>query len=289
MKKLNSVFAAILFVGLSACGSDDGGDDGTPGGGTVAIAIPTTGFTSPTSYTGMTLAWEDNFDGTTLDVANWTHETGTGSNGWGNNELQYYRANNTTMQDGHLIITAKEESFSGSDYTSSRIVSKGKKTFRYGRVDIRAVLPRGQGLWPAVWMLGTNFETVGWPACGEIDIMEMVGGGSGRDNTTYGTVHWENSGQHADFGGNTSLSSGTFNDEFHVFSIEWDATEIRWLLDGQQFHVIDTTPAELDEFRRNFFFIMNVAVGGNWPGIPNATTTFPQHMIVDYVRIFQAD
>jgi beta-glucanase (GH16 family) len=288
MKKILQITLALSVATLLGCGGDDGGDDGTTGGGTGSIAIPTTGFTSPSSYDGMTLVWEDQFEGTTLDIANWTHETGTGSNGWGNNELQYYRSNNTTLQDGHLIITAKEESVSGSNYTSSRIISKDKKTFRYGRIDVRAALPRGKGLWPAIWMLGNNFETVGWPACGEIDIMEMVGGGSG-DRTVHGTVHWENSGQHAEYGGNTSLSSGTFNDEFHVFSIEWTASEIRWYLDDTEFHVISTTPAELDEFRRSFFFIMNVAVGGNWPGNPDATTTFPQHMIVDYVRVFQAD
>lgn len=287
MKKFNILFAAILFVGFSSCGSDDGG--GTTGGGnTETISIPTTGFNSPSSYDGMTMVWEDQFEGNSLDIASWTHETGTGNNGWGNNELQSYRSNNTTLQDGHLIITAKEESVGGSNYTSSRIISKDKKTFRYGRIDIRAVLPRGQGIWPAVWMLGSNFETVGWPASGEIDIMEMIGG-NGRDNTVHGTVHWQNAGQHANFGGSNSLSSGVFNDEFHVFSIEWDATQIKWLLDGQQYHVISTTPSELDEFRRNFFFILNLAVGGNWPGSPNSTTSFPQHLIVDFVRVFQSN
>lgn len=288
MKKLNSIFAAILFVGLSACGSDDGGDDGTPGGGgTEAITIPTTGFTSPTSYTGMTLLWEDNFDGSTLNAANWTHETGTGSNGWGNNELQHYRSENTTFQDGHLIITAKEESFNGSDYTSSRIISKDKFEFRYGRIDIRAALPQGQGMWPALWMLGANFETVGWPACGEIDIMEKVGG-TGKENEIHGTVHWQNAGENANFGRSTNLATNTTN-QFHVYSIEWNSTSIRWMVDDVEYNVVDTTPAELDEFRRSFFFIMNVAVGGTWPGNPSASTAFPQHMIVDYFRVFQAD
>jgi len=155
-------------------------------------------------------------------------------------------------------------------------------------VDIRAALPKGQGIWPALWMLGSNFDTVSWPACGEIDIMEMIGGG-GRENTVHGTVHWQNEGKHAQFGGKTTLPSGTFSDQFAVYSITWDATSIRWFVDNKQYHVIDTTPAELDEFRRNFFFIFNVAVGGNWPGSPNTTTTFPQHMIVDYVRVFQSN
>jgi beta-glucanase (GH16 family) len=252
------------------------------------VTIPKLGATSPTSYTNMKLVWADEFDGTALNSDFWSFETGNGSNGWGNNELQFYRTQNTSIQDGHLVITAKKEPFGGKEYTSSRIITKSKKEFRYGRVDIRAALPKGQGIWPALWMLGSNFDTVSWPACGEIDIMEMIGGG-GRENTVHGTVHWQNEGKHAQFGGKTTLPSGTFSDQFAVYSITWDATSIRWFVDNKQYHVIDTTPAELDEFRRNFFFIFNVAVGGNWPGSPNTTTTFPQHMIVDYVRVFQSN
>jgi len=252
------------------------------------VTIPKLGATSPTSYTNMKLVWADEFDDTALNSDFWSFETGNGSNGWGNNELQFYRTQNTSIQDGHLVITAKKEPFGGKEYTSSRIITKNKKEFRYGRVDIRAALPKGQGIWPALWMLGSNFDTVSWPACGEIDIMEMIGGG-GRENTVHGTVHWQNEGKHAQFGGKTTLPSGTFSDQFAVYSITWDATSIRWFVDNKQYHVIDTTPAELDEFRRNFFFIFNVAVGGNWPGSPNTTTTFPQHMIVDYVRVFQSN
>jgi beta-glucanase (GH16 family) len=252
------------------------------------VTIPKLGATSPTSYTNMKLVWADEFDGTALNSDFWSFETGNGSNGWGNNELQFYRTQNTSIQDGHLVITAKKEPFGGKEYTSSRIITKSKKEFRYGRVDIRAALPKGQGIWPALWMLGSNFDTVSWPACGEIDIMEMIGGG-GRENTVYGTVHWQNEGKNAKYEGKTTLSSGTFSDQFAVYSITWDATSIRWFVDNKQYHVIDTTPAELDEFRRNFFFIFNVAVGGNWPGSPNTTTTFPQHLIVDYVRVFQAN
>jgi beta-glucanase (GH16 family) len=252
------------------------------------VTIPKLGATSPTSYTNMKLVWADEFDGTALNSEFWSFETGNGSNGWGNNELQFYRTQNTSIQDGHLVITAKKEPFGGKEYTSSRIITKSKKEFRYGRVDIRAALPKGQGIWPALWMLGSNFDTVSWPACGEIDIMEMIGGG-GRENTVYGTVHWQNEGKNAKYEGKTTLSSGAFSDQFAVYSITWDATSIRWFVDNKQYHVIDTTPAELDEFRRNFFFIFNVAVGGNWPGSPNTTTTFPQHLIVDYVRVFQAN
>ena len=278
-----SVFFLISFFGLSSgCVPDEDAKKS----GSDSVSIPSQGLTSPTTYPGMTLAWSDEFDGATLNLANWSHETGNGQNGWGNNELQFYRPQNTSIQSGHLVITAKKEAFGGREFTSSRIITKGKQQFRYGRVDIRASLPKGQGLWPALWMLGANFDQVSWPACGEIDIMEMIGG-NGREKTVHGTVHWEHDGKHAQFGGEYSLASGTLSDKFHVYSVVWDATSIRWFIDNKQYHVIDTTPAQLDEFRRSFFFIFNIAVGGNWPGSPDASTAFPQHMIVDYVRVFQ--
>lgn len=276
------LLSVLAFLGLTGCVSDE---DAKKGSGD-SVTIPTQGLTSPTSYPGMTLAWSDEFDGSTLNQAYWSHETGNGQNGWGNNELQFYRPQNTSIQNGHLVITAKKEAFGGREYTSSRIITKGKQQFRYGRVDIRASLPKGQGIWPALWMLGSNFDAVSWPACGEIDIMEMIGG-KGREKTVHGTVHWEHDGKHAQFGGEYSLPSGTLSDKFHVYSIVWDANSIRWFIDNKQYHVIDTTPGQLDEFRRSFFFIFNIAVGGNWPGSPDATSTFPQHMIVDYVRVFQ--
>lgn len=250
------------------------------------ISIPTTGATSPLSYAGKTLVWQDEFEGTSLNTANWKFETGTGNNGWGNNELQFYRQENTQVNAGHLIITAKKENFQGSQFTSSRIITSGLKSFKYGRIDIRAALPKGQGMWPALWMLGSNFQTVGWPACGEIDIMEMIGGG-GREKTVHGTVHWDNNGSHASFSNSRSLTSGTLADEFHVYSIVWTNSSISWYLDNVQYHSIDTTPAALSEFQQEFFFIFNIAVGGNWPGSPDGTTVFPQHLFVDYIRVFQ--
>lgn len=247
-------------------------------------SIPETGYETPESYDGMTLVWRDEFDELNLD--DWTFEIGTGSNGWGNNELQYYREENTSIFDGHLVIEAKNESFGGRSYTSSRMITQNKQTFQYGRIDIRAALPEGQGLWPALWMLGSNFSTVGWPNCGEIDIMEMVGG-SGRESTVHGTVHWDNNGSYASFGGERTVTGPTLHEAFHVYTIIWDATQIRWLIDDVQYNAIDITPAALSEFRQDFFFIFNVAVGGNWPGSPDGTTTFPQRMYVDYVRVFQ--
>jgi beta-glucanase (GH16 family) len=255
--------------------------------------IPTTGYTTPLTYPNMSLVWQDEFDGSELNSANWTHETGNGIGGWGNNELQFYKSSNTFIQDGHLVIKAKKESEGGFNYTSSRIITKGKREFKYGRIDIRALLPKGQGIWPALWMLGANISEpgVGWPKCGEIDIMELIGGtgtGSGRNDKIYGTVHWDNNNSYAQYGGNKTLTGGkTFADEFHVFSIVWDETKIVWYLDDVQFHIIDTTPAELSEFQQKYFFIFNIAVGGNWPGSPDGTTVFPQRMYVDYVRVFQ--
>lgn len=260
----------------------------------VTVVIPETpisneGYTTPTEYEGFALVWQDEFEGSSVNTSNWTHEIGTGSNGWGNNELQYYRAENTTVKDGYLIITAKE-SFSGSNYTSSRMVTKGKKEFKYGRIDIRAMLPKGQGIWPALWMLGANFPGINWPACGEIDIMEMIGG-AGREKTVHGTLHWDNNGSHActcDKPG-YSLPSGTFADKFHVFTIIWDENFIKWYADDVLFNTIDISPAGLSEFQNEFFFIFNVAVGGNWPGNPDGTTVMPQKMIVDYIRVFQPE
>jgi hypothetical protein len=254
----------------------------------LSIPIPTTGYSTPSSYSGKILIWNDEFSGAIVDETKWTFEIGTGcpNCGWGNNELEYYRKENTSIVEGNLIIEAKAESFGAMAYTSSRLITKGKLDFKYGRVDVRAALPKGQGLWPAIWMLGSNISTVGWPACGEIDIMEMVGG-EGRDNRIYGTAHWDNAGSYANYGGNYALSSGIFNNEFHVFSITWDANYIRWFMDDIQYHEILITPTGLSEFHETYFMILNVAVGGNWPGSPDGTTKFPQRMIVDYVRVFQ--
>lgn len=247
--------------------------------------IPSTGYSTPDTYDGMKLLWKDEFSGTAVDETFWTFEIGTGNWGWGNNELQYYRKENTYLIDGNLIIEARKESYGGSSYTSSRMITKDKFDFKYGRVDIRAALPKGQGIWPALWMLGSNISTVGWPACGEIDIMELIGGGA-KDSEVHGTIHWDDNG-HVYRGGLYTKSPGTFNDEFHVFSIIWTSTAITWYVNDIQFHTESITPASMSELHNSAFFIFNVAVGGNWPGSPDATTVFPQRMIVDYVRVFQ--
>ena len=248
------------------------------------FSIPENGYSTPETYEGMTLVWSDEFDGTTINTSNWTFEIGTGTWGWGNNELQYYQEDNTSIIDGNLVIEARKQTLESSSYTSSRLITRNKKSFQYGRVDIRAAMPEGQGLWPALWMLGSNHLQVGWPTCGEIDIMEMIGG-EGRDNILRGTAHWNQSG-HAYYGqqftNDTKLSK-----EYHVYSIIWDEQNIRWYFDDINFNTMDITPAELSAFHNNFYFIMNIAVGGNWPGNPDTSTYFPQWMIVDYIRVFQ--
>ncbi|MFT5169184.1 MAG: beta-glucanase (GH16 family) [Saprospiraceae bacterium] len=242
------------------------------------------GYTTPTSYPGYTLNWADEFNGTALNLADWNYETG--NSGWGNNELQNYVSgtNNAYLENGKLVLEAKNESSNGSNYSSARLTTQGKQSFEHGRVDIRAKLPQGQGIWPALWMLGERFSTVGWPACGEIDIMEIVGH---VPNKVHGTIHWDNAGAYASYGGDFELSSGVFADEFHVFSIIWNTSEIKWYMDDILYNTADVTPSGLSEFHEPFFFIFNIAVGGNWPGSPDASTIFSQTMEVDYIRMFQ--
>jgi beta-glucanase (GH16 family) len=254
-----------------------------------------TGYSTPETYAGYSLLWSDEFSATELDTTYWTYETGTGSGGWGNNELQYYRSNNTSVKEGLLVIEARKENFGGRQYTSSRIKTQGKLSFKYGRVDVRAAMPEGKGLWPALWMMGENISSVGWPYCGEIDIMEMVGG-SGGEARVVGTAHWNSGGlgtsySPASYGDNLTLTGGeTLANKFHVFSLVWTENSLTWYIDDVEYHVmaIDDS-ASLSAFQKDFFLLFNVAVGGNWPGVPNANTSFPQRMLVDYVRVFQAD
>lgn len=246
------------------------------------LPIDNGGFSTPKAYAGYTLIWSDEFDKTSVNTDNWTYESGN-NNGWGNHELENYtgRTQNSFVSQGNLIIEARPESFGGSNYTSARMVTKEKKTFKFGRVDIRAKLPKGKGIWPALWMLGNNIDEAGWPTCGEIDIMELVGNESGK---VYGTLHWGP--VHQSAGGNYSLPSGIFNDEFHVFSLVWDVGSIKLYIDNLLYFTHDISGSN-SPFARNFFFIFNVAVGGDWPGAPDGTTPFPQRMVVDYIRVFQ--
>lgn len=249
------------------------------------IQVSNEGYEAANEYPGRTLVWSDEFDASQINPQHWTYDLG--ASGWGNQELQNYTSNseNSYVSNGNLMIVAKKN---GSQYTSARLKSIGLQEYQYGRIDVRAILPFGQGIWPAIWMLGANFPSAGWPACGEIDIMELIGS---SPSNIHGTVHFGNSyPQHQYTGGSRYLSGGqTFADEFHVFSIDWDENGITWLLDDQPFYSVDNSVSGNQNypFDNPFFFILNVAVGGQWPGYPNSTTTFPQFMAVDYVRVYQ--
>lgn len=257
------------------------------------ITLPDGGYDTPHSPSnppeGMTLVWSDEFDGTEIDLGNWTHELGAG--GWGNNESQAYTADlaNSFVEDGNLFIVALQD---GAGYTSARMVSRDKQEFAFGRIDIRAVLPYGQGLWPALWMLGANHSQVGWPECGEIDIMELLGH---QPNYVHGTAHWGEmiGGGHPNLGAVTySQFPTTFSEEYHVFSLDWRPDTMTWLMNDEPYFQLTTADHVENSgydtpFNDPFFFILNIAVGGNWPGYPDESTLFPQFMAIDYVRVYK--
>ena len=259
-----------------------------------AISAPV----SPEAQSSWTLTWSDEFNGpngSAPDSTKWTYDLG--GRGWGNDELETYtnRTQNAFQQDGNLVIQAFKETYTGRDgilrnYTSARLKTKGLFEQTYGRIEARIKIPHGQGMWPAFWMLGGNNVQPGWPACGEIDIMENIGSEAA---TVHGTVHGPG---YSDGGGITgafSLSSGQrFADDFHVFAVEWESAAIRFYVDSSTTPYKTITPADLPSgtkwvFDHPFFIILNVAVGGSWPGSPDATTVFPQTMLVDYVRVYK--
>ena len=235
--------------------------------------------------------WNDEFDGDEIDNSKWTYDIGTGSSGWGNNEWEYYtdRKENAYIKDGILHIRAQKEDYKGSKYTSARMLTKGKFAFKYGTVEARIALPTGKGIWPAFWMLGENFDTVGWPACGEIDIIEAVN----SENIVYGTNHWANGTEYATYGNNT----GNYRDQkheiditqFHTYKFTWDEKYIRMFVDDFMYHeiLIENSTGDTEEFHKPFFFILNVAVAGNWPGFEVDDTQFPNEMLVDYIRVYK--
>ncbi|MGH9493842.1 MAG: glycoside hydrolase family 16 protein [Candidatus Sulfotelmatobacter sp.] len=244
-----------------------------------------------------TMVWSDEFngpDGSPPDSSKWVLETG--GNGWGNQELEYYtaRSQNAYQEGGNLVIKAIEGKYSGADkvsrdYTSARLKTQGKFAQAYGRFEARIKVPRGQGMWPAFWMLGADIAKVQWPTCGEIDIMENVGK---EPYLVHGTIHGPGySGEHGI--GNLYALSGEekYADDFHIYAVEWKPKEIRFYVDD---HLYETrTPADLPKgakwvYDHPFFLLLNVAVGGGWPGNPDASTVFPQTMLVDDVRVYKA-
>ena len=235
--------------------------------------------------------WNDEFDGETIDTSKWGFEIGTGASGWGNNEWEYYtsRKENAYIKDGVLHIRAQKEDYEGQKYTSARMLTKGKFAFKYGTVEARIALPVGKGIWPAFWMLGENFDKVGWPGCGEIDIIEAVN----SENIVYGTNHWANGSEYATYGNNT----GNYRDQkhemditqFHTYKFTWDEKYIRMFVDDFMYHeiLIEGNQGDTEEFHKPFFFLLNVAVAGNWPGFEVDDTQFPNEMLVDYIRVSQ--
>jgi beta-glucanase (GH16 family) len=269
----------------------------------VALLLATFGYqataqdTPPqTTDSRYTLVWSDEFnspDGSRPDPAKWKFEVG--GNGWGNHELEYYtdRPDNSFVRGGNLVIRAQQETFKGPDgvarqFTSARITTQGRFEQAYGRFEARIKIPRGQGIWPAFWLLGNDIGKVGWPGCGEIDIMENIGK---EPSTVHGSMHGPGYSGDRDYTSVYKLPGGVkFYDDFHVFAIEWEPDVVRFFVDQDLYATF--TPSRLPAgmkwvFDHPFYIILNVAVGGDWPGPPSSTTVFPQEMLVDYVRVYK--
>ncbi len=251
---------------------------------------------TPPPRPGRTLVWSDDFNApndSPVDSSKWVLESG--GNGWGNEEVEYYtaRPQNAFQHDGNLVIKVLEEKYTGSDgvtrnYTSARLKTQGKFSQKYGRFEARIKIPYGQGIWPAFWMLGDDIEKKGWPKCGEIDVMENIGKEPG---IVHGTIHGPGYSGGKGIGAPFELPAGQrFADDFHVFAVEWEPKAIRFYVDD---HLYTTrTPVDLPQgakwvYKHPFFILLNVAVGGGWPGNPDASTVFPQTMLVDYVRVYR--
>jgi len=251
----------------------------------------------PAMPEGYTLAWNDEFngkDGSAPDPAKWTYDIG--GDGWGNHELEYYtsRPQNVRLEKGNLMIIARRETYKGGDgvtreYTSTRLKTQGLFAQAYGRFEARIKLPAGQGIWPAFWMLGEDIGTVGWPKCGEVDVMENIGKESA---TNHGSLHGPSSSKAtSDLTSSFSVPAGQrLSDDFHLYAIEWEPAAVRFYFDSKLYATF--TPSQLPAdgkwvYDHPFFILLNVAVGGDWPGSPDETTVFPQQMLVDYVRVYQ--
>jgi beta-glucanase (GH16 family) len=234
------------------------------------------------------LVWADEFNAAQLDTDAWTHDIGTGDWGWGNGEWQYYtaRPENIRLQDGRLIIEARKENYGGCSYTSARIKTQGKKSFQYGRIEALIKMPTGgNGIWPAFWMLGNNITSVGWPACGEIDIVEMME----DPYTASGALHYGSSDQHR-YQSGYDTTAGNLSSDYHVFAIEWEPTEIRWYRDDVNYFTATQWWSSTGEypapFNQQFYVLLNFAVGAHW-AVEDPDVTFPQQLMVDYVRVYR--
>ncbi len=242
----------------------------------------------------LSLVWSDEFDDAQLDPEVWFFESGDGSQygipDWGNNELQWYLPDNAGLENGLLTITARAESRSGKNFTSGRISTQDRFAFRYGRIEARIRLPGGQGLWPALWLMPQDDIYGGWAASGEIDVLEAVNLGDAGGNTVHGTLQYGAEWPNNVYSGNDHLVATDATAEFHDYALEWDETEIRWYADGVLYGMQNnwsTTAADFPApFDQPFHILLNVAVGGHWPGPPDSNTVFPVAMEVDYVRVY---
>ena len=226
------------------------------------------------------LVWSDEFNNPGLpDPENWGNEVGFIRN----HELQYYtkrRIENSVIHEGNLLLIGIKEPYDSTDYTSASLTTSGKRSWTYGKVEARMKLPSGQGIWPAFWMLGQNIDQIGWPRCGEIDIMEHIN----TEDNIYGTLHWHNE-KHVSSGTKIPCSI----DQYHNYSVEWDRDSIKWFLDGSRYHgvCIKDSINSTSEFHKPHYIILNLAIGGDWPGNPDETTMFPDTVLVDYVKVWQ--
>jgi beta-glucanase (GH16 family) len=240
-----------------------------------------------------TLAWADEFEGTIIDSANWNLQVLEA--GQFNEEWQRYTnsSENAYIEDGSLVIKAIHtgDEHGLDQYTSARLNTAKKQSWKYGKIAARIKLPHGQGIWPAFWMLGTNISENGgdtpWPQSGEIDILELYG--TKDDGIVEGNIHYANSSDEHEMMGAVSyvLEEGKFADDYHIFELDWDADSIVWQVDGTQYASAAITDAQLDEFHKEFFILFNLAVGGTWAGRPDETTPFPQRMYIDWVRVYK--
>jgi beta-glucanase (GH16 family) len=242
---------------------------------------------------GWTLAWSDEFNypnGSAPDPAKWSFDLGSH---W-NNELEYYtdRPKNARIENGNLVITALEETYTGNDgvardYTSARLTTRAKFEQAYGRFEARIKIPSGQGLWPAFWLVGNDMKKVGWPACGEIDVMETVGK---EPSIVHGTIHGPGYSGAQGIASSFRLAGGRFADDYHIYAVEWEPSALRFYVDDILYAT--RTPTEVPQgtrwvFDHPFYILLNLAVGGAWPGPPDNTTVFPRNMLVDYVRVYK--
>jgi beta-glucanase (GH16 family) len=283
--RLIPLFAILSLMSLSFCAQKEAPSPAP----TPTPTTPTTPVTPPVTDTVKKLVWSDEFNtGTRPDTTKWVYNIGTGSNGWGNNEAQYYTGDSTNarIENGNLIIEARKESKGGKNYTSARMITQGKASWTYGRMEIRAKLPKGVGTWPAIWMLGDNINTVGWPTCGEIDIMEHVG--KEQDMVLWSTHSKLNNWSLGTQKTNKATIQGV-SDTFHVYKIEWSKDYIQFFVDDKLCYTSPNEGKGSDYYPFNApqFLLLNLAIGGNLGGPTINDAIFPCRMEVDYVRVYQ--